>query len=322
MTPPVPPTLPPRRGLMVLRLALVPVLLGAMVWWAGPAALWAAVREARVGWLVAGLGSALAANLAAVWRWQALVRWLGHPVRTGWLLAVYFRSMAVNALMPGAMVGGDMFRIWSLQRQGCSLPAASASVVLDRLGGLWMLYVLGALGLWAGAHAPEAEMLRRWAGWPSSWPLAGLAAGVLAAVLTLPWAGLLGWRAAHRWQRRHTVLSRPGGWRQGAVQMTSGLVAQLFSVGALACAAQAFGVSLPWWLMAATAVPIFMMAALPVSFGGWGTREAATVAAWASSGVAASAAVGASVTFGVYALVLACLGLLWAPPEAPAPAPA
>lgn len=44
------------------------------------------------------------------------------------------------------------------------------------------------------------------------------------------------------------------------------------------------------------------MAALPVSVGGWGTREAAAVAALAPFGVPAVLAVGVGLLYGVFAL--------------------
>jgi uncharacterized membrane protein YbhN (UPF0104 family) len=52
------------------------------------------------------------------------------------------------------------------------------------------------------------------------------------------------------------------------------------------------------------------MAALPVSVGGWGTREAAAVAALAPFGVPAPAAVGAAMIYGLYGIAQGALGAL------------
>jgi uncharacterized membrane protein YbhN (UPF0104 family) len=309
--------LPPKqcRKRLTLRLLGAPLLLGMMVWLAGPRAIWAAASQADAGWLAAGLASAFASNIASAFRWRELTRWLGHPLRPGWALAVHFRSVTVNALLPGAVVGGDMFRVWRLRRDGCPLAEASASVVLDRLSGLWVLYALGAIGLLAGATAPEMARLRHLAGWPPAWPAAGLALTLLSAVLLLPLAVLVAWRATGAGRTRLIWLQRPGSLRQYMHQAASSLVVQAFSVASLACAAQAFGIALPWWLIAVTAIPIFLMAALPMSFGGWGTREAATAASWALFGTAAPLAVSASMVFGLYALVLAGLGMVFYPFE-------
>lgn len=93
-----------------------------------------------------------------------------------------------------------------------------------------------------------------------------------------------------------------------ALQAGLSLAVQALSVGALACAARSLGVGLPAWAIAAAAVPIFVMATLPVTFGGWGTREAAAAVALGAFGADASLAVTASVIYGAYALVQALGG--------------
>jgi len=83
---------------------------------------------------------------------------------------------------------------------------------------------------------------------------------------------------------------------------------QLLSVGVLACGGAALGLALPVWAYALAAVPTFLMATLPISLGGWGTREAAAVLAFASLGVAAPQAVALSVLYGLSALLQALAG--------------
>jgi uncharacterized membrane protein YbhN (UPF0104 family) len=83
---------------------------------------------------------------------------------------------------------------------------------------------------------------------------------------------------------------------------------QLLSIGAFALGGRALGIELPAWSWAAVAVPVFLMATLPVSFGGWGTREAAAVVALAAFGVPGASAVGASVLYGLFALAQALAG--------------
>jgi uncharacterized membrane protein YbhN (UPF0104 family) len=292
------------------RLVAAPLLLGAVIWVAGPRAMADALRQADAGWLLAGLASSIVSNIASAWRWAALARWLGHPVAFGWALAVYFRAVAVNALLPGAVVGGDMFRAWALRQRGCPMAEAGSSVVLDRLSGLWILYALGAIGLFVGASDARLQTLRALLHLPAAWPAQPMALALLALVLLLPLALLAAWRASGVGAPRLAMLRHDGALAQYALQALSSFVVQVFSVGAFACAARAFGVDLPAWLIAVTAVPIFLMAALPVSFGGWGTREAATAASWAAFGVAAPLAVGVSIAYGVYALVQAFGGLL------------
>ena len=77
---------------------------------------------------------------------------------------------------------------------------------------------------------------------------------------------------------------------------------QLLSAAALAGGGLALGVALPASVWAWAIAPVFLMAALPVSVGGWGTREAAAVLALAPFGVEAASAVGAALVYGLYGL--------------------
>ena len=168
-------------------------LLGVVLALADPARVAAQLRHAHVGWLLAGLALAIASNAVSALRWRALARWLGADMGLRDAGRWYFQAIGLNALLPGAVVGGDVYRALALRRTGQDGAAASWSVLLDRLSGLWMLAVL---------------------------------------------------------------------------------------------------------------------AALPVSVGGWGTREAAAVAALTPFGVAAPAAVGAAVLYGLYGLAQGALGAL------------
>ncbi len=301
------------------RLAGAPLLLAAVLWLAGPAAVLDAWHRADAAWLAAGLACSLVFNALSALRWRHLVAWLGYEVSAHWALAVNFRALALGSVLPGATVGGDLLRAWHLRRHGCAGAAAGLSVVLDRLSGLWMLWALAAAGLAAAAVAPGMQQpLQRTLGLPAGAPLAPLGVAALLLVLALPLALLAAWRATGRSRQGLAgLLQQPGPLRAYAWQAAASLAAQAFSVASFACAARAFGIGLPMELIAITAAPIFLMAALPISFGGWGTRELATVAAWSALGVATPEATSASMAFGGYALAQAVLGLMAVPQPVP-----
>lgn len=295
------------------RLAAAPLLLAAVAWVAGPADVLEALRRADGAWLLAGLACSLVFNMLSALRWRHLVRWLGHEVSTQWALAVSFRAMALGSVLPGATLGGDLLRAWHLRSHGCPGGAAALSVLLDRLSGLWMLWALAAAGVAAGAAAPGLQPVQQALGLPAGTSVAPLGLGALAMVLVLPLALLSLVATRQAGGRLAALLQRPGPLQAYAWQAAASLAAQAFSVASFTCAARAFGVALPMELIAVTAAPIFLAASLPVSFGGWGTRELATVAAWSALGVAAPQAAGASLAFGGYALVQAVLGLMAVP---------
>ena len=288
------------RGLLGL------ALLGAVLALADPARVLAQLRQAHPGWLLAGLAAAVASNVVSALRWRALARWLGADLHVGDACRWYFQAIGLNALLPGAVVGGDVYRAVVLRRAGQDTLASSWSVVLDRVSGLWMLCAIGGLGA-----AACADVLAPWLRLPAGAFIALMLAGTalwLATPWTLP-ALLLRWGV--RWLAPlRAAAQRPDFNRQMGWQALASAAVQVLSAAALAGGGLALGVQLPLAAWAFAIAPVFLMAALPVSVGGWGTREAAAVASLAPFGVAAPAAVGVGVIYGLYALVQGAMGAL------------
>ena len=283
-------------------------LLAAVLALADPARVLAALRHADAAWLLAGLAAAIASNAVSALRWRALARWLGAELTRADAGRWYFQAIGLNTLLPGAVVGGDVYRALMLRRAGQAPAAAGWSVVLDRVSGLWMLCAIGGLGA-----AACAEVLAPWLRLPVAVFASLLLAGT-ALWLALPWAlpALLGQRPrAGGWLAPlRLAAARPDFRRQLGWQAAASVAVQLLSATALAAGALALGVVQPLAVWAWAIAPVFLMAALPLSVGGWGTREAAAVAALAPFGVAAPAAVGVAVVYGLYGLAQGALGAL------------
>ena len=298
---------------LLLRLAVSLALLVALLHAIGWSNVVHTLAGADPGWAALGLLLAVLANTACAWRWRALVRWLRHEVAWPWAWVAYQRGVALNAVLPGATVGGDVWRAWALQRTWLDWPRASASVLLDRISGLWGLALLGG-GCAVGALLADGTALRLTLA-PGGRGATAAAVGV--AVLVLAWLprALLRWGAArtggrHPWWGWWTMLAQHEPLRHWRQQLLASVGAQAVTVAALWAAALAVVAPLAWWWLAPAAVPIFVAAALPVGLGGWGTREAASAAVLAWLGVPAAQAVGMSLLFGAYALLQAPLGLL------------
>ena len=290
----------------LLRGLLGGALLVAVIALADPARVLAQLRQAHVGWLLAGLAAAVASNVVSALRWRALARWLGADVSVRDASRWYFQAIGLNALLPGAVLGGDLYRAVVLRRAGQATLASSWSVVLDRVSGLWMLCAIGGLGA-----ALCADVLAPWLRLPAGAFTALMLAGTalwLATPWTLP-ALLRRWGV--RWLAPlRAAAQRPDFNRQMGWQALASAAVQVLSAAALAGGGLALGVQLPLAAWAFAIAPVFLMAALPVSVGGWGTREAAAVASLAPFGVAAPAAVGVGVIYGLYALVQGAMGAL------------
>lgn len=299
-----------RRAKALLRGLLGLALLGVVLLLADPARVLADLRRADAAWLLGGLLAALAANAVSALRWRALTRWLGAELNVADAGRWYFQAIGLNALLPGAVLGGDVYRALALQRSGASARVAGASVLLDRVSGLWMLCAIGGLGA-----AACSTTLGPWLHLPAR-PLAWLLLAGSALWLALPWGlpALLGRAPLVRGARWLNPLRgaalRPDYGAQLRLQALASAAVQVLSAAALAAGALALGVAQPLTVWAFASAPIFLMAALPVSVGGWGTREAAAAAALAPFGVAPAAAVGASLIYGAYALAQGALGAL------------
>ncbi len=285
-------------------------LLAAVVYFANPVQLWGRLQQANPWWLLGGFGISIASNVVSAWRWRAMARWLGAQMPVASSMRWYFQAIGLNVLLPGAVVGGDVYRAIALQKTGQAKAASNLSVILDRVSGLWMLCAIGGLGAVACAST-----LAPWVHLNTALFITLLLA-VTVIWLLLPWALLQGLRS--HWFKLpgawlepvRTAANRPDFLSQLWLQAASSALVQLLSAAALACGAIALGLHLPLVVWAFVIAPVFLMAALPVSVGGWGTREAAAVAALAPFGVPAVLAVGVGLLYGVFALGQGALGAL------------
>jgi len=84
-------------------------------------------------------------------RWFMLARALDFGGRFLTYLKYYFVGMFFNLFLPSA-IGGDVLKAFFLSRGGNSKLRATYSILLDRLFGLWAMFVLGAF---AAIFSPE-----------------------------------------------------------------------------------------------------------------------------------------------------------------------
>ena len=291
----------------LFRILAALLLMTLVIWLVGPARLLAAFANADPFWLGAGLCAALTASVSSALRWHSIAAWLGiHAARRTMLIA-YWRGITANTLLPGANLGGDTLRAVHLHQAGHSLALAAASVLLDRLSGLWVLIVLSlsvsAVGQFSGAL--PASVLPWPAGATLLLTLLALAAPPLAWSLSAAGRHLLPRKLANLLVTLH-ALPRP--LSQYVKQLGWSAAVQLFSILAFACAGYGVGIDLPAWEFVIAAGPIFILAAMPLSVGGWGTREAASALVLGLFGVGREQAVAAAILYGLYAAVQGLAG--------------
>ena len=291
----------------VLKLAASIALFALVLWFIGPARVWASIANADPMYLAAGFAASLMANVVAALRWRALAAWLGINAPQRDMIFAYWRGVMANSMLPGATLGGDALRTLYLQNLGHPIAPAAASVLLDRLSGLWVLVTM-SLSMTAVAQAMGLL--------PATVLNTPAALSVVAAFLALV-APLLVWGfstaiAQYLPQRITAMLdalharSRP--LYQYAMQIFWSGGVQVFSIAAFTFGGYAVGLQLPWWQLAIAAGPVFVFAALPVGVGGWGTREAAAALVLGSFGAAHDAAVACAILYGLFATLQGLLG--------------
>ena len=278
------------------------LLLGGVIYLANPMQLYERLQQATLWWLVVGFFAAIASNVVSAWRWRAIALGMGAQMSIASSMRWYFQAIGLNVLLPGAVVGGDVYRAVALQRTGQPKAASNLSVIFDRASGLWMLCAMGGLGA-----AACASTLAPWVHLPVTLFACLLLVGT-ALWLAFPWMLMQALRKCwiklpFSWLEPLREASEiPDFSYQLWLQAVSSALVQLLSAAALASGAAALGLILAPQAWAFAIAPIFLMAALPLSVGGWGSREAATVVALTPFGVPASIAVGVGLLYGIFAL--------------------
>jgi hypothetical protein len=316
------------RPLKLLLRVLVALALLALAGWAvGLGSLAQRLRQVDPAWFGAAALAMAASQWVSAARWVTIARILGLNAPGGALRLAYLQGMAVNVVLPGAVLGGDALRSLRLQRQGNPLAQSALSVLLDRLSGLWILCVLSLattlpllLAARSAAAAGQAAEAPDWLGGPvAGLYFAGLALAV--ALPLLPWpvrradpAGAPG-PAAPLWRRAlarlgelHTLtLERR---RPLARSLWSSVAVQLLAALTLWLCLMAAGGHAAYWRVQAIAAPVFIAGVMPLSYGGFGARELVALAAFRLVGIDPQLGVAASALYGVCAV---CLGLAAAP---------
>lgn len=257
-----------------------------------------------------GIGAAMLAGLMATiqvffhaWRWHLISHHTGAPLRFSDATIGYLEATFVNAFFP-TVVASDGARVFRAMASGANPMGAFIGVISDRLVNLCGLAVAAASGI---IFLPNAAQ--------NPWLLAAIV-GILPAfvigvvvldVMHRAFAGLAHWRilrpfialASH--MRRLRQMPR---LTLGVIGIS--IVGHIFCAAAFYILAGQLQMEIGYWAMFALSAPILVYAAIPVSIGGWGIREAVTAALFALVGVAPASAVALSIAFG---LLMSLVGL-------------
>jgi len=291
----------PGRGARPLARLLVSlgilVILGALT--DGRAVL-EALLAMELRWVLAALGITLLQVILLGWRWRYTVHRLGLDLSLPAAMAEYYRSLFLNQVLPGGVLG-DVSRAWRHARdtpkargvavRGVVLERASGQVVMTAWAAVSCVLLLGG----GGVATPALLLLLLLAGAAGWW-------GHRRRRHPLPASDSLGgriWRDARR-----ALLSGPA----MPVHLGSGILLVASFVGVFLLAARAVGAETEMLPTALLAAPVLMAMLIPISWAGWGVREAAAAGLWGLAGLPPSEGVLVSVGYGTLVLLASLPG--------------
>lgn len=245
-----------------------------------------ALLSANWAWFAAALLLASLANLACALRWRKIVTHFGFQISPQTALKLYFQGVTANTILPGGIIGGDIWRTIGLARLGLGKLAAAQTVFFDRASGFWSLSVFAALALmltWSdrAIHAPIPALM-----------IYGVAMLGIAVGPVVLWPI----RAA----RSRLVLNTA----------VVSLLSQALTIAAFSACLWSVGVSIALLPVAAVCAGIFLAAVVPASIGGFGSREVASLFFLSTLNVDLESAFLASCLFGITATLQGLVGLL------------
>lgn len=263
------------------------------------------------GWLfLAAVLLCVVQILVAGARWYVILHALGLVRPIGLVLRIFYGTAFLNSFLP-AGIAGDAVRIWLVKDKSRGVAVALSSVVLDRIVTLVALAGVALLAqaiLWIERGSYGFVALT--AAFGGALIGGGLATIVIGAVLPN--------RTRYRLLNllfdfiraigdaiRLLVTSRSASIVLGVALLGNLLLIMILYVLGLG---QSVELGLGVYLVAMPVV--LLVAALPISIAGWGTRELAMVYMLGLFGVAADQATSISVSFGVCSTIASIPGIL------------
>lgn len=270
-------------------------ILAVLLWRLGTGPFVAGVRLID-GWAVAAaLGLGALTTVCCAWRWHLVAAGLGLRLPLPAAVADCYRSVFLNATLPGGVLG-DVHRAVAHGREVGDVGRGIRVVVWERTAGQVVQLAL-ALAVLLALPSPVRPYL------PAA--LAVLAAAGLAVLLlarALPAHRFQRWRRPLRTARadiRAGLLAR-GTWLRVAV---ASAVAVSGHLAMFLIAARTAGADAPLARLAPLTLLALLAMGLPANVGGFGPREG--VAAWAfgAAGLTAAQGVATAVVYGALVLV-------------------
>jgi uncharacterized membrane protein YbhN (UPF0104 family) len=288
-----------RLGLPLLRLAAAVTVLWFLVRQVGAAPFKDGLQAVTWPAVVAAITLTALTTVCSAWRWRVVARALGVGIGLPAAICAYYRSLFLNSVLIGGVVG-DVHRAVTHGRRAGDVPRGLRAVAWERLTGQVIQAVVTAVVLLI-VPSPVRPVL--------PYVLAGLAgvagaAGCVALVVRRVARGrsrLTRAAQAVSDDLRHRLLA-PEVWPQ---LVLSSLLVVAGHTATFVIAARVAGSTAPLGELLALLMVVQVAVVIPLSIGGWGLREGA--AAWAFGAAGLGAATGVTIAILYAVLMLAAV---------------
>jgi uncharacterized protein (TIRG00374 family) len=265
------------------------------------------LRNAAPSLLLASLAQLAILPLLGAWRWQVILRALGSELRFGPALRFVWIGIFFSQALPGS-VGGDVVRIWLYWKSGAGHRVAINSVAIERIIMVLSLLILVA-AMQPGLVARSKSLATTWL------PFLLLAVAFGGTVILMLSDRLV--QRFGRWRPFRAIAYLAADTRKTLLNPVVCLAVTLISILAFLNMAIttwfiALALKLPVTLTdCLVLIPIAQLAStIPISVGGWGVREGATVVLLATVGVAAADALSLSILWGLAGILISLPGVI------------
>ena len=274
---------------------LGPGLFVAVLWRVGPTECWTVVRGTNGAWFAGACVLVIPLVVAKGWRWQQIVRAQGVDLPLRQSTGQYAAGMLAGSVTPGKL--GDLIKVPLLVSLGVPTGASVAVSLLDRVLDALALAVFGLVGI----------LLMGWLPWSTiAWVLAGvsLCGAAAATIRRLPGrpAGVRNHstrqtrstaKMVDQWLSFRRAIGAVGRRWWPSLGVTT-VAAWLPYYAAIYCCAKAIGLDIGVADLVGAVSVAAVLAMLPITIAGVGTRDAAFVVLLGRGGVAAREAVALS----------------------------
>jgi GTP cyclohydrolase II/uncharacterized membrane protein YbhN (UPF0104 family) len=295
-----------RFGPSLLRLAVGVTVLWFLVRRMGAAPFEDGLRAVTWQAVVAAVTLTALTTVCSAWRWRVVARALGVDIGLSGAVCAYYRSLFLNSVLPGGVLG-DVHRAVTHGRRAGDVARGVRAVAWERLWGQVIQAVVTAVVLLT-LPSPVRPAL--------PYILAGVAGVAGCAALVMRGAVRRGGSRLTRAARtiavdlgqgapspdtpgRRRGLLAPGVWPQltlASVLVVAGHTATFV------IAARVAGCTAPLGELVALLMVVQTAVVIPLSIGGWGQREGAAAWAFAAAGLGAARGVTAGILYAVLML--------------------